>query len=196
MKIQSRLFGFKNMAVVSVLALGLSACGTQGTQESKSTAGLASGPLLAGEILNIMHTVNNGEIKQAGLALQRSSDPYVLYLAQLLVQDHMAMNQRVAGLAVASGVKMEESVLSRNMQTQIDDVLEGGARLYGKDFDCTFLKKQADQHAMTLKTIHDQLLPSATTAEVKELLTSAAPRLEHHRKQALDYHIGLQCPAA
>lgn len=193
MKIQSHSFGVKNILAVSALAIGLAACGTPHTSTSDSEKTLNSGPLLAGEILNILHTVNNGEIKQAGQALQLSNDPYVLYLAQLLVQDHMALNQRIAAIAAANGSKMDESVLSRTSQTQAKDAMERLAKLSGKEFDCTFLQSQADQHAMTLNTIREQLLPSATTPEVKELLTSAAPRLEHHRKQAIDYRIGLQC---
>ena len=194
MKIPSHLSGCRNILALFTLALVLTACSTHKTVESQSAAALPPQTLLTGEILNILHVINNGEIKQGGLALQRSSDPYVLYMAQLLVQDHMALNQRVAALAVANGVKMEESVLSRTLHTQTNDILESEAKLSGKQFDCTFLKDQVDVHAMVGQLIREQLLPSATTPEVKELLIAAAPRFEYHRKQALDYYIGLQSP--
>jgi len=196
MKITSRLPGSRNILALSALALMLAACGTPRPSDTRSMAAIETQPLLTGEILNILHVVNNGEIKQAGLALQRSSNPYVLYMARLLVQDHMALNQRVAALASASGAQMEESVLSRTIHTQTNDILEDDAKLSGKEFDCTFLKNQAEQHAMVGQLIREQLLPSATTPEVKEFLASSAPRLEYHRKQALDYYTGLQCPPA
>lgn len=190
MKTQSGSVRFRTFAAAATLALGLSACGTTSTPDSKP---MASGKLLAGEILHVMHTINNGEIKQAGLALQRSENPYVLYYAQLMVADHMALNQRIAAIAVNNRWNMEESVLSRTFQTQSNDVLSGTARMMGKNFDCSYLQQQAKQHALSLNTLRQQLLPHADAPQVKELLTSAAPRLEHHMKLALDYHTGMQC---
>jgi putative membrane protein len=191
MRTQSSSIRLRNFATAATLALGLSACGTPYSPETKP---VASSPLLAGEILQVVHTINNGEIKQAGLALQRSENPYVLYYAQLMVQDHMALNQRVAALAVNSGANMEESVLSRTFHTQSNDVLSRTAKMTGQDFNCAYLDQQVKQHAMSLKTVREQLLPSADSSQVKELLASAAPRLEQHMKLAQDYRIGLQCP--
>lgn len=173
-----------------VTALGLSACASQAPAPAKQ----AGQPLLSGEILHILHTVNNGEIKQAGQALQKSENPYVLYLAQLIVQDHMALNQHIAKVAQTSGARIEDSVVSRSIHTQSMEALEIGARSMGRSFDCIYLQQQIDQHAMTLKTMRDQLLPSATAPEIKELLLASAPRIEHHMKAAQDYQIGLQCP--
>lgn len=176
--------------LVLVTALGLGACASKAPAPAKQ----AGQPLLSGEILHIIHTVNNGEIKQAGQALQKSDNPYVLYLAQLMVQDHMALNQRIDSVAQASGARLEDSVVSRAIQTKAKDALEIGSRLTGRSFDCTYLQQQVDQHATTMKIIRDQLLPSATAAEIKELLLASAPRIEHHMKAAQDYQIGLQCP--
>lgn len=190
MTMQSSPVRFRTFAAAATLALGLTACGTTPPPASKP---MASSQLLAGEILHVMHTVNNGEIKQAGLALQRSDNPYVLYYAQLMVQDHMALNQRIAALAVNNNLQMEESVLSRTFQTQSNDALSGASRMMGKNFDCAYLQSQAMQHGVVMKTVREQLLPHANSPQVKELLSSAAPRLEQHMKLALDYHTGLQC---
>lgn len=189
----NKSFKLKHVFLTSLLALGVSACSMPNMTATQKAAQMSK-PIHAGEILSVMHAVNNGEIKQAGVALQRSNDPHVLYLAQLLVQDHMASNQRLAALAKSTGTSMDESVLSQGMRTQAQEVMERVAQLSGKEFDCTFLQKQVEQHALTLKTIQEHLLPSATQTEVKDLLVMAAPRLEHHMKMAQDYHIGLQCP--
>lgn len=185
-------FRLKYLFLTGLLATGISACTTPNPSATQQAAELSK-PIHAGEILTIMHTINNGEIKQAGQALQRSDDPYVLYLAQLIVQDHMASNQRIAALAQTTGVNMDSSVLAQSMRTQAIDVMEGAAKLTGREFDCKFLQKQIEQHALTLKTLHEHLLPSATEPQVKEFLVSAAPRLQHHMKVAQDYQIGLQC---
>lgn len=181
---------FRQSALVVAAALGLGACASK----APAPAPAAAQSFLSGEILHTLQTINTGEIKQAGQALQKSENPHVLYLAQLIVQDHMAMNQRIASLAQASGVRLEQSVLSRSFETASTDVLESGARLSGRSFDCNFLQKQVDQHALTLKTMRDQLLPNTTAAEIKDLMAVSAPRIEHHMKMAQDYQTGLQCP--
>lgn len=176
------------LTIAAVLSLG--ACASKAPAPAKP----AGQTFLSGEILHTLHTVNNGEIKQAGQALQKSENPHVLYLAQLIVQDHMAMNQRIAAIAQANSARLEQSVLSRSLETQSNDALEAGARLTGRAFDCRFLQTQIDQHALTLKTMREQLLPNTTAAEIKELMTASAPRIEHHMKLAQDYQTGLQCP--
>ena len=191
---KNKNFRLKYIFMTGLLATGLAAC-TAPNPSATQRAAEASQPIHAGEILTIMHIVNNGEIKQAGQALQRSDDPYVLYLAQLIVQDHMASNQRIAALAQTTGATADSSVLGQTLRTQAIDVMEGAAKLTGKEFDCNFLQKQIEQHATTLKTLHEQLLPSATDPQVKEFLVSSAPRLHHHMKVAQDYQIGLQCPS-
>lgn len=181
----------RHSALAVVAALGLGACASQAPEPAKP----AGQTFLNGEILHTLHTINNGEIKQAGQALQKSDNPYVLYLAQLIVQDHMALNQRIAGVAKVSNARLEQSILSRNFETRSNDALEGGARLTGRSFDCMFLQKQVEQHALTLKTMSEQLLPAATSPEIKELMALSAPRIDHHMKLAMDYQTGLQCPA-
>lgn len=190
MKILSTSSAFNPGLVAIAAVLSLGACASK----APAPAATAGQTFLNGEILHTLQTVNSGEIKQGGQALQKSDNPHVLYLAQLIVQDHMAMNQRIAAIAQASGARLEQSILSRSMETKSKDALEAGARLSGRGFDCSFLQAQIDQHALTLKTIREQLLPNATAPEIKELMAASAPRIEHHMKMAQDYQTGLQCP--
>src|SRR5690606_30508410 len=103
-------------------------------------------------------------------------------------------NQRIASMAKASGARLEQSVVSRNIETQSNDALESGTPLSGRSFDCAFLQTQITHNEKTLKTMREQLLPNATEPEIKDLMAAAAPRKEHHMKLAQDYQMGMQCP--
>ena len=62
----------------------------------------------AGEILNVVHVINVGEIQQAQIALARSRDQSVQRIAQVIIQDHTALENRIAELAQISGVSLQD----------------------------------------------------------------------------------------
>jgi putative membrane protein len=178
------------MVIAAALALATSACSLP-NKPATSAAATMSKPFSSGEILQVLHTLNNGEIKQAGLVFQRPTLPPVQKTAQMIIKDHTASNQRITAIAKASGIKLEESPLSRGLQAQANSLTESLAKLSGDEFECTYLQKQVELHAIALDTVRSQLLPAAQDPQIRELLTTTAPGLEAHRQAAQQTHASM-----
>jgi putative membrane protein len=193
-KMKTHVAAVRIPALALAAVMGLSACSLPNAPATKAAAQM-SRPFSDGEIIHVLHTVNNAEISQARVALERSNNPRVQETARLIIQDHSTSNQRIGSIAQTTGIRMEESVLSKGLQMQANRIVEGMAGLSGTEFDCNFFRKQAEQHALTLDTVRNQLLPAAGSAEVRTLLTAAAPKLEQHLKMAQAGSAGMpQCP--
>lgn len=176
------------------LSLGLTACSLPNATVTKGAAAVSK-PLSNGEILQVLQTLNSGELKQAELVFKRPTLAEVQKTAQLIVKDHTASNQRIAAITKDGGIKLEESPLSRGLQAQMNQITEGMTKLSDTEFECTYLKKQVEQHALALDTVRKQLLPAAENPQVKELLTTAAPALEAHRQAAQKSYDSIsECP--
>ena len=186
---------YKTWLTAVALTLTASACSLPNAPVTKAAAAMSQ-PYSSGEILQVLHTVNNVEIKQAGVALQRSDHPMVQQVAKLIIQDHSVSNQRIESVAQTTNVKLDESLLSTGLRTQGNEIAENLANLSGQNFNCTYLQKQIEQHALVLRTVREQLLPSASQPQVQELLTIAVPKLEAHLKTAQGHRAHLQCPQA
>jgi putative membrane protein len=174
----------------AALALGVSACALPNEPITQAAAEMSE-PITSGQILQVLYALNQGEIEQAELALQRSNDPEVYKTAQLIIKDHMASNQRIAAVAQAVGIELEESPLSRGMQVQAGAIKEGLEELSGAEFDRAYLENQVELHDLALETARSQLLPNAQDPQVRYLLITAAPKLELHRLEAQESHASL-----
>jgi putative membrane protein len=172
------------------LVLGISACNLPNEPITHAAAEMSE-PITSGQILQVLYALNQGEIEQAELALQRSSNPEVYKTAQLIIKDHMVSNQRIVAIAQAIGVELEESPLSQGMQLQAGAIKEGLEALSGAEFDRAYLENQVELHALALETARSQLLPNAQDPQVKYLLMTAAPKLELHRQEAQESHASL-----
>jgi putative membrane protein len=179
--------------LTAALVLTASACSLPNAPATKAAAAISQ-PYSSGEILQVIETVNNAEIKQAGIALQRSQTPAIREVAQLIIQDHRLSNQRIASIAQGAGAQLEGSVLNTGLRTQSNEIAENLANLSGRELDCTYLQKQVEQHALVLRTVREQLLPSAEQPQVRELLTMATPKLEAHLEASRAHRAHLQCP--
>jgi putative membrane protein len=183
MKIKNNPLRFGTVLFVSVVALGISACSLPNAPATKAAA-VVSKPFSSGEILNVLQTINAGELKQAQLVFQRPTLAEVQKTASIIIKDHTASNQKIAALAKAENIKLDESPLSRGLQAQMNEIAENLTKASGDEFECMYLQKQVEQHALALDTVRKQLLPAAQHPQVKELLATAVPGLESHHQAA------------
>lgn len=177
--------------LLGALGVGVTACNMP-NQPMTTAAAEASEPMSDGEILHVLHVINQGEIKQAGLALEKSDDPQVLETARMIIKDHTASNERIAAVAEATGTSLEESPLSRGVQAQASKIQDGLADLSGPEFDRAYLQQQVELHEVALETVRSHLLPNATEPQVRQLLTASEPRLEQHRQQAEESYASIE----
>lgn len=180
-------FAFRRSIALNVLAaavaVGIAGCSLPSKPTTKAAA-IASKPISDGEILQVLQTVSEGEIKQAKVAVQGASSEGVRDVAQHIIKDHQAMNERVMSLSQATGIKLNDSPLDTGIRLQANEIAEDLAELSGQKFDCAYLQKQVEQHTLTIKTARSTLLPAADNAQVKELLNATLPILEQHEQHA------------
>ena len=149
-----------------------------------------------GQILQIVRTLNDAEIKQAKYALDNADNTQVKVVAQSILNDHEDANKKVDNL-LKGDLNLADSPLNDTIAKQAEATFEMLDELEDAQLDCRYLQKQAEQHEMALDTIKNDLAPDAKNAEVKAFLTATAPTLEHHMHAAQDAMKGLNgCSAS
>jgi predicted outer membrane protein len=178
-------------ALVLTISLGSFACASNGDAPTEGemttateTAAQEAEPMNTGEILHVLQTINDGEINHAQLAVQKSDNPEVQQTAQTIIQDHRDLNERIDTIARDTGAEMTETDLSRTIETQVSQIQDQLTELSGQEFDQEFLRRQIQLHELSIMTARDELMPSATEPQVRDLLTDASDHLEQHLEVA------------
>lgn len=169
--------------LIGALGVGAAAC-SMPNRPMTSAAAEASERMDSGEILQVLHTINDGEIKQAQLALQKSDDPQVQATARMIIKDHSISNQRITALTDTTGANLKPSPLNQDIQAQASKIEDELTELSGAEFDRTYLQKQVELHEVALDTVRTELLPSAQDPRVRRLLSETTPKLERHQQEA------------
>lgn len=172
------------------IVLGLStallpACGMLQGAKTETAAEQAK-PMSDGEILAVVSAINQGELKQAELAMQRSQNPQVRSVAQTIIADHTDIQRRAQSLAATADMQPKQNELSQALTKQARQMEEKLRGLTGEEFDKAYLQGQERLHELALKTVRDDLMPSARSAQLRELLSAAAPELQQHKELATE----------
>jgi putative membrane protein len=139
----------------------------------------------ARHLLEHIHHINQMEISQAQLALQKTQSPQVRQYAERMVREHQALDQRLMTIAKEQGVNVGQFKPINNAQQRIQDlgqaVNKSLQELEGALFDQQYLATQVAQHdfAIGLVTAHQDHFPKFTP-----LLNEALPVLQAHRDVA------------
>jgi len=169
----------KSFLLIMPLILGVAGCNTPNATATKAAAKV-SGELSDGEILQVVHAINGGEIQHAHLALEKSSRAEVKNTAQMIIRDHTSLDDQVIG----AGIALKDTTLSKGVQVQAEQVRKELAELSGQEFDCKFLEKQIKLHQVALDTVRKELKPDAQDEKVRQVVAKAEPSLERHLKEA------------
>ena len=166
------------LPLIVLLALLLAAC----THSREDSAGAAAS-LSEGEILQVVKTLNDAETAQAGLAVRRASSPEARAIAQRILDDHSASNERLRQFTRDNDLRLQPSELSRSLQKQAEESNRELARLRGAEFDRAYLQRQIQMHEQTIETVRDQLLPASDDPQIRQRLAAYVPRLQRHMQE-------------
>ncbi len=173
------------LAVVALtIALGAFGCATG--DEAETTAPQTeptvqtAAEMDSGEILHVLETINQSEISQARLALRRSQNPDVQQIAQVLIQDHQALSERIQNVADTTGVVLTDNELSQEVADKMSGIEEELADLSGDEFDQAFLNRQVEVHEFVLETAQEDLMPQAEEAQVRQVISDASANMEEN----------------
>jgi putative membrane protein len=148
-------------------------------------------PLLSDDqILQVVHTANQGEIAQAKLAKTKAKDARVKKLAAMMIKDHsdadhkaMALAKKLNGPTPSATSTSLESDAQNNTTT-----LESES---GADFDKGYVDTQVKEHQAVLDLIDQQLLPNAKDAGVKTFVTAVRAKVAAHLHHAQELQAAL-----
>ena len=115
-----------------------------------------------GQILQVTHVANTGEIDQAKLALVRSKDVRVRGFAQMMVHDHTQADTNGMILAKKESIERERSTTSEQLAS---DATSATATLKADpavEFDKSYVDTQVKEHQAVLDMLDQKLIVNAT----------------------------------
>jgi len=184
----------KNMikcaAVSGVLGFAASqtmAMDQQSASESKNQSKAmqnAHQNLTESQVIKVVSTANNGEIKQARTVLPKLKTEEARKYAQMMINEHSANEKKGQTLASSLQLTPQVSGISTSLQKDSDNVVRKLSNSSTPDKD--YMSSQVDVHRKVLNTIEKQLIPNAKNAELKNMLTQTRTAVAKHLKMAED----------
>jgi putative membrane protein len=165
------------LAAIAALALGAAA----GMSPALAQGGGAPNDA---QIAHIAYTADNLDIKNAELALQRSTNKDVRAFANDMVRDHKAVNEKALALVKKLGVTPEDNATSQALAKQQGDELTKLSALHGAAFDKAYVANEVAYHKAVNSALQTTLIPSAHNPELKSLLQTGLGIFRGHEVHA------------
>jgi putative membrane protein len=151
----------------------------------------ASGMVLAqgaklndAQIAHIAYTAGQLDISAAELARDKSSSKDVRAFADDMERDHKAVNEKALVLVKKLGVTPEDNDTSKALSKQAAEKRAELAKLSGKAFDKAYIDNEVAYHKTVNAALAGTLIPSASNAELKDLLGTGLKIFQGHEQHA------------
>ncbi|WP_437913097.1 DUF4142 domain-containing protein [Sorangium sp. So ce302] len=118
------------------------------------------------------------EVRLGQLAQQRAASPDVKRFAQRMIDDHSAMNKRLAALAQQKGVPVPQE-LSQEQREEVDEL----SRKTGAEFDRKYMSEMVDDHEDDVEEFKEAT-KEAKDADVRRFAATGLPLLREHLAMA------------
>lgn len=141
-------------------------------------------PLRDAQISAVLSAANQSEIDQAKLAQKKSKNARVKKYAAMMIKHHGDAQKKHDKLVKKLGLTSEDSPLLSELRSSADSATVQLQTPTGNDFDVAYINAQVQAHQKVLDAIDQRLLPSATDADLKALITELRPTIESHLEEA------------
>ena len=173
MKTKSRIFN--TLFLATALLLFLSSC----DEKKKDPNALSDA-----EIASVAVTANQIDIDNGKIALQKSTNAETKKFAQTMIDDHQSVIDKATALAQKLNLKPEDNATTQSLLDGEKKTKEDLESKSGVAFDKAYLNNEVSYHEAVISTVKDKLIPQAENQELKDLLQSVVPILEHHLAMA------------
>jgi putative membrane protein len=116
------------------------------------------------------------EVDISRVALERSTNPQVKELAQMVIDDHSRANDALSSIALTKGVTLPAK--------DMDDTNKWSKKS-GKDFDEDYIEKMVSAHKDAVELFEKQANKGGDL-DTKTFARDTLPKLQHHLQMALD----------
>ena len=158
---------------------------------SSATFAFAAGPTDP-QIAHIAYTAGVIDIEAAKLALQKSKNAEVVAFANDMVRDHEAVNEQALALVKKLGVTPEDNDTSKGLAAAAEEKRASLAALEGDAFDKAYAENEVAYHGTVNGALETTLIPSASNAELKDLLETGLKIFQGHQEHAEHLAAGLK----
>ena len=128
----------------------------------------------------VAHTIDDGEIQLAQLAVSNASSQQVRDFAQMMITDHTNANQMLA----SAGFGMARNAMTDVLNAQVNRTMTMLRGKTGSDFDRAYIASQIDMHQTALESMRTTLIPSAQNRDLRQTLTNMRSSVQMHLDQA------------
>jgi len=152
---------------------------------SSPVPSLAQGAKLTDpEIAHIAYTAGVIDINAAKQAIDKAKNKEVKTFARDMVRDHEAVNKQALTLVKKLNVTPQDNDTSRTLSKNAADKLTELSKLNGAAFDKAYVANEVAYHKAVNSALETQLIPSASSPELKSLLTTGLKIFEGHEQHA------------
>ncbi len=138
-----------------------------------------------GQILNIMMTIDKGEIAAAKEATKKKVTPAVDLYAKHLIEQHQRNLEELIQFAKQEKIEPKESEISNSMVASGKTDLKALSALQGKAFDKAFIDAMVTGHQEGLKLIDTKLFPEAKSPQLQMSLEQFRKMVAAHLEKGL-----------
>ena len=166
--------------IAMMLAAGLSTAAlpaTSGAQGAAGQQGQAGQPSLSKSDREFVEKAALGgllEVRLGQLAQQRASSPDVKSFGQRMIDDHAAVNKRLAELAQRKGVLVPQE-LDQKHREKVDKL----SKKTGAEFDRAYMSDMVDDHEDDVAEF-EKAAKEAKDADLKGFAAATLPKLREH----------------
>ncbi|WP_044966720.1 MULTISPECIES: DUF4142 domain-containing protein [Sorangium] len=122
------------------------------------------------------------EVRLGQLAKQRTASPEVKRFAQRMVDDHTAINKRLAELAHRKDALVPQELTQKHRE-HVDRL----SKKTGVEFDRDYMSAMVDDHQRDIEEF-EKASKEAKDADVKHFAASTLPQLQEHLAMAKQVH--------
>lgn len=136
------------------------------------------------QIAHIAYTAGQIDIEAAKLALDKSKNSAVRSFAESMVRDHTAVNEKALALVKKLKVTPQDNDTSKSLMKQAAEKKAQLSKLNGAQFDKAYVENEAAYHKTVNGALQTVLIPSASNAELKDLLQTGLKVFQGHQQHA------------
>jgi putative membrane protein len=136
------------------------------------------------QIAHIAYTAGEIDIKAAELALKMSKNKAVRSFAEEMVRDHKAVNEKALALVKTLKVTPQDNATSQSLVSGAEAKRKELAALSGAEFDKAYAQNEVAYHQAVNSAVEKTLIPAASNADLKALLTTGLKIFQGHEQHA------------
>ena len=136
------------------------------------------------QIAHIAYTAGVIDIDAAKQAVAKSKNKVVVDFAKDMLRDHEAVNKEALALVKKLNVTPQDNDTSKALAKAGADKRAALAKLGGKAFDKAYIDNEVAFHKQVNGALATLLIPSASNAELKDLLETGLKVFKGHEQHA------------